>query len=156
MAGAAENIAFASQQQSNTSLDALNGSTFCDSTSGSMIMTSDSDDAGWVPANKGILKCETSVGKNRVKLGGGVLKCHSKMASAFFKAKDFDEEGCETTNTGGSGAFDKYTKTATKLAGGACLTVPCQSLANQTAEGTSDTNTLDGLNGLVYPCNLGP
>ena len=149
-AAAEESTLFA--DKSNTlSLDAQNGATFCDSTSGAMIMTSDSDDAGFVPANKDTLKCECTVGKNQGSLVAAALKCHIKLAHAFFKGQAFDEESCEETNPSQKGALDKYNAAATKLSGkGICP--PCLSLANQLALGTGDLGQVDAANSVAYPC----
>ena len=149
-AAAEESTLFA--DKSNTlSLDAQNGATFCDSTSGAMIMTSDSDDAGFVPANKNTLKCECTVGKNQGSLVAAALKCHIKLAHAFFNAKAFDEESCEETNPSQKGALDKYNAASTKLSGkGICP--PCLSLANQLALGTGDLGQVDAANSVAYPC----
>ena len=149
-AQAEESTLFA--DKSNTlSLDAQNGATFCDSTSGAMIMTSDSDDAGFVPANKNTLKCECTVGKNQGSLVAAALKCHIKLAHAFAKGQAFDEESCEETNPSQKGALDKYNAAATKLSGkGICP--PCLSLANQLALGTGDLAQVDAANSVAYPC----
>src|SRR5438309_4099238 len=149
LAGIGENIAFASKQQNSSSLDALNGGSFCDSTSGAMIMASDSDDAGFVPT-AAFLKCECGVAKNRTRLAAAVPKVHTAMATAFFKGKDYTEELFEGTNAG-KGALDKYNKTRDKLlASGGCPS--CLDQAHQDSLAAGDTATLDGLNVLVYPC----
>jgi len=149
-AQAEESTLFADKNNS-LSLDAQNGATFCDSSGGAMIMTSDSDDAGFVPANKDTLKCECTVGKNQGSLVAAVLKCHIKLAHAFFKGQAFDEESCEETNPSQKGAFDKYQAASTKLSGkGICP--PCLSLANQLALGAGDIAQVDAANFVAYPC----
>src|SRR5207253_3699673 len=53
------------------------------------------DDAGFVPADGNQLKCADAVGKELGKLAAAAIKCHVKMADAFFNGKDFDENICE-------------------------------------------------------------
>jgi len=133
------------------SLDAQNGATFCDSTSGSMIMTSDSDDAGWVPTTKNMLKCECTVGKNQGKLVHAALICHAKLAHSFALGKAFDEEACEETNTKGNAAHDKYTQAATKLLSkGICP--PCLGASQQEALAVNALGQVDAANVIAYPC----
>jgi hypothetical protein len=81
-----------------TSLDAMNGTVYCDSASGVLIDPS-GDDSGFKPNNLNNLKCADGVGKNASKLVKDLLTCHRKKADADFKAKTFDVTGCETKGT---------------------------------------------------------
>ena len=147
-----EQILFADKSQP-LSADAQIGETYCDSTSGAMVMTSDSDDAGWVPHTKDILKCECAFGRNQVKLGAAIAGCHVKMAASFFGGKDFDERTCEELDSiKHKSAVEKYDAAAAALVGkGTCP--PCADLAHQTARGEYLRAQLDSANSLAYPCH---
>ena len=145
-----ESTLFAAKTNS-LSLDAQNGGTFCDSTSGSMIMTSDPDDAGWVPANKDVLKCECTVGKNLGKLVHAALICHVKLAHAFANGKAFDEEACEESNAKGNAALQKYNHARDVILGkGVCP--PCLDQAHQDTLSAGALGQVDAANAIAYPC----
>jgi len=150
-AGAAVEEATLFADKSNSlSLDAQNGATFCDSTSGSMIMASDSDDAGFVPANKDVLKCECTVGKNLGKLVHASLICHVKLAHSFALGKAFDEEACEEIG-GGKGALGKFNHARDVIiAKGVCP--PCQDAAHQDTLAAGALGQVDAANVIAYPC----
>jgi hypothetical protein len=87
------------------SLDNLNGTFFCDTTSGNPI-DPDGEDAGTIPATPENYKCEVTYAKAWAKLTKYLYQCHAKMAASSFKGVVFDEEMCE--NTGGKSGLDKY------------------------------------------------
>jgi len=150
-AHAEESVLFAPKSQP-ASFDGQNGGVYCDSTSGSMIMTSDPDDGGFVPASKDMLKCECTVGKNLAKLAVAALKCHIKLADAFFKGKPYDEEACEEVDPAkGKAAHQRYTQAETViLSKGICP--PCLDQAHQDALGAGVIAQVEAGNALAYPC----
>jgi hypothetical protein len=131
------------------SLDAQNANVYCDSSSAALI---GDDDTGWVAVNADMLKCEEAVGKALGKLAVSVIKCHDKMNASFFKAKDFDEEGCESDDPRLS-ALVKFDRIRDKLiAAGICP--PCLNGAGQDAQATSVISQIDAGNAVAYPCGL--
>jgi len=106
-----------------SSLDAQNGSIYCDSASG-VHLDPTGDDAGWKPATQDNSKCADGVAKNIAKLVKDLLTCHRKKADADFKAKFFDIAACETK---GSGKFD--TRGGKLTSAGLCPT--CLNTAGQ-------------------------
>ena len=150
-AAAEESVLFAGKNN-GASLDAQNGNVYCDSTSGAMIMSSDSDDSGWVPADKNMLKCQCTVAKNLSKLAAATLKCHIKLADSFFKGKDFDENACEELDpVKHKSALERYKAAETTLlAKGICP--PCLNRTNQDALGAGSLALIEAANGLGYPC----
>lgn len=136
-----------------SSLDQLNAVVFCDPASGILI---GDDDAGFVPNDAGGLKCALTVGKMWNRLNAAVAKCHDKMNSSFFKARDFDEELCEETDpVSHRGALDKYNQQRDKLAGlGICP--PCLDSAALDAFAADVISHRDDTNAQIYPCTLGP
>jgi hypothetical protein len=96
------------------SLDALNGSFFCDPTSGNPIDPG-GDDAGTIPATPGNFKCSVVVAKSWAKLDAALYKCHAAQAVAVFKGvvPAIDEESCE--DTGLKSALTKYDTTVNKV-----------------------------------------
>src|SRR5436309_11308622 len=54
------------------------------------------DDAGFIPPNKDIAKCENSVAKNVGKAAACILSCHKKRANGVL-ADETAEDECETT-----------------------------------------------------------
>ena len=138
------------------SFDAQNGNVFCDSTSGAMIMTSDPDDAGWVPNSKDMLKCECTVAKNLSKLAVDALRCHIKLADAFFKGKPNDENSCEEVDPAkGKAALQKFTQAETVILG-KNICPPCLDKPHQAALGAGVLAQVEAGNSLAYPCNEGP
>jgi hypothetical protein len=136
------------------SLDAQNGSFFCDSSSAALI---GDDDAGFVPATDNMFKCQASVAKAVAKLIAAGTKCDYSMDKAFFfKAVDFDEEACEEHDPVRSrGALDKFNITRDKLVAlGICP--PCLDGAGIDAVAVAALTQLDGSNDELYPCNLAP
>jgi hypothetical protein len=106
------------------SMDAFNGSFFCDSTSGNLIDPG-GDDAGYIPGSDANFKCSVGVAKVWSKLDAYAVKCHIKAAAAIFRSALFDEEACE--DTGLKSALSRYNATVQKyIAAGLCP--PC--LAN--------------------------
>jgi len=146
---AAEESALFAGKNVAPSFDAQNGAVFCDSTSGAMIMNSDSDDAGWVPTDRLMLKCECAVDKNLGKLAGGALKCHIKMANAFFFGKQLDETRCE--EFGPRSPLGKYNVIETELLLKA-ICPPCLDQAHQDALGAGVLAQVEATNVLGYPC----
>jgi len=95
------------------------------------------DDTGFVPPDKGTLKCESSVTKNAAKLTLAVSICHDKAADAGVKGKTFDEEACETAARG------KYDAANAKLI--------CPSCIDSSATGDSVEAQLDtAANAAIY------
>ncbi len=134
------------------SLDAQNANVYCDSSSGAMI---GDDDAGFVPANANMYKCQVSVAKALGKLAASAIKCHDKMNVSFFKAKDFDEESCEEINLlmPTSGALAKFNRNRDKLVtAGICPA--CLNGASQDAQAASVLSQIDLGNAVAYPCGL--
>jgi hypothetical protein len=56
------------------------------------------DDAGFVPSDAAILKCESAVLKNVQKYLACLQKCHRKKALYALKGRPFDGEACEETD----------------------------------------------------------
>src|SRR5439155_11257250 len=95
-----------------TSLDARNGSFFCDP--GDAI---GDDDSGSVAAAYPVLKCELTVAKSVGRLYVFATRCHEKMNHAFAMGQDFGEETCEETDPiSHKGGLDKYNQQRDKLA----------------------------------------
>jgi hypothetical protein len=133
------------------SMDNLNSTFFCDSTSGNEIDPG-GDDGGFIPATPENYKCSVGVSKAWYKLTGYMYKCHSKLAAAVFKGTIFDEEACE--DTGGKSALDKYNLLVNKLITAGfcppCLTDPGPT--NALALGTSTVADADANLDDVYIC----
>ncbi len=85
-----------------SSLDAQNGTIYCDSASGVHLDPS-GDDTGFKPNSSDNLKCADGVAKNIAKLVKDLLTCHRKKADGDFKSKFFDVTACETK---GKGKYD--------------------------------------------------
>ena len=142
----AEEAVLLADQSNPLSLDARNGSIYCDATS-AVALDPSGDDAGFVPSTKDRLECADKVAKNLSKLEKKVFKCHLEAADRAFSLADpaFDEEGCEAR------ALAKYDAATTRLvAKGGCPT--CLSAANQHQLGIDAIARLDATNGGAYPC----
>jgi hypothetical protein len=127
------------------SFDQMNGSIYCDSTSGALI---GGDDTGWVPANHDMLRCEGKVGLNLAKLTAFGLKCQRKMNNNFFRGRDFDEEACETH------ALAKYNRVRDFLVA-QCAQFPCLDQAHQDAAAAAVISQFDGSDSSrFFPCGL--
>jgi len=149
---AAEEATLFADKTNPLSLDAQNGSVYCDSTSGALIDPS-GDDAGWKPNSGNELKCADTVGKELGKLVAGAIKCHIKMADQFFAGKDFDENVCEENDPAkGKSALQKYNAAMTKLTAKGICSQPCLSQANRLALGPNILSQVEAANVLVYPC----
>ncbi len=126
------------------SLDALNGSFFCDDTSGLTIAEPGGDEAGWIPTDSNGLKCGATLSKAYAKLLVGVHKCHAALARAGFGGSAFDDEACEQV------VQAKYDAAVQKLVAigvcPACLTAAASAL------GTDAVADLDAQLGELYPC----
>jgi hypothetical protein len=94
-----------SDQTVSGSVDNLNSTFFCDSSSGNLI-DAGGDDGGYVPSTKSHLKCGVVVAKGWGKLHVALSRCHYKLAAAVMKDKPFDPAACETT--GRSSASERY------------------------------------------------
>jgi hypothetical protein len=133
------------------SLDNLNGTFFCDSTSGNQIDPG-GDDAGFIPATADNYKCSVGVAKAWYKLRKSLYTCHSKLAKTVFKSGIFDEEACE--DTGGKSGLDKYNAYVNKLITAGicppCLTDPGPT--NALDLGTSTVADADTTLQNVYIC----
>jgi hypothetical protein len=154
-AGLQETLLLAGQgQTSPPSLDALNGTIFCDPTSGVPLAGAagdpDVDDAGSVPATPENLKCAVGVAKNISKLWSDIMtRCHSRAATLGFGGSYADDEACE------DGAFvgvrTRYERSAEKLAA-AGICPPCLDGPSQTVLGDAIETRADQDNGLIFVC----
>lgn len=133
------------------SLDALNGSFYCDSTTGLTIAEpggGDQDEAGFIPADAGANKCSVTVAKAYEKLVYSVYKCHYRMAQYAFAGKPFDEEACEETAPKGALArYNAYVQKA--IDAGIC---PACLASNAAAIGADAVADLDAQLGDIFPC----
>ena len=135
-------------QTNPDSLDALNGSFYCDTTSGLMISEPGGDEAGFIPASADNNKCSVTVAKAYRKLVYSVYKCHVQLGLAAFAGKPFDEELCEETAPKGALArYNAYVQKA--ILAGICP--PCL-VANATALGANAVAAIDAQNAEIYPC----
>lgn len=108
-------------QGTTGSMDALNGTFFCDATSGDLLDPG-GDDAGYIPATAANYKCSVVVAKAWAKLDKYLYSCHTKAAAVGFKSGIFDEEACE--DTGLKSAHAKYDAYVNRyIAAGICP--PC-------------------------------
>ena len=153
LAAAEEETLFADKNNPD-SLDAQNGSVYCD---GSTEVDPGGDDAGTVDAtavdaaNK--LKCADTVGKELGKLLAATIKCHQRTARAFLAGKDFDEEACEEDDpVKGRAALQKYAAAMDKLDQKGICTQPCLSRTNRDSLGKSALSQSDSMNQVMYPC----
>lgn len=89
------------------SVDNLNGTFYCDATSGELINPG-GDEAGYIPSTSDHLKCGGRVAKAWGGLQNALAKCHYKLAAAVFKGDTFDSAACETT--GDRSASGRYLK----------------------------------------------
>ena len=141
-------------QTSPPSLDALNGSMFCDPTSNVLLADTpgdpDADDAGYVPATPENLRCAVVVAKNVAKLWVGiVVRCHVRAAALSYKGEPADDEACEDGAI--FGVRSKYDKQVDKLVA-ANICPPCLDAAGQAALGDAIEARVDQENGLVFVC----
>jgi len=108
-------------QTETDSLDALNGSFFCDATSGLTIAEPGGDDAGYIPASANAQKCAVGAAKAYAKLVVSVYKCHAKAAQLGLAGRPFDEDACEDGAPPLRSARAKYDATLQKyVAAGIC------------------------------------
>ena len=115
----------------DAALDAFNGQVYCSGTQD----IEPTDDAGKVPEGtngKATLSCEDTTNKELGKLAAAMIKCHIKMADAFFKAKDFDENACEESG-GGKSAIEKFNAAMDKLDTKGTCTDACNARAQRDA-----------------------
>ena len=133
------------------SLDALNGSFYCDNTTGLTIAEpggGDQDDAGFIPASAENNKCAAIVLKAYAKLTKSVYACHYKLGAYAFAGKPFDEEACEENAPKGALArYDAYVNKA--IAAGICP--PCL-VSGANALGATLVSNLDTQNEEIFPC----
>ena len=73
---------------------------------------------GYVPPDKQVGKCESSVASNVAKYVKCVLKCRQQKADKAGSGKDFDEQACQNGPKGCRAAYDK--KVASLIAKGDC------------------------------------
>src|SRR5213593_1064761 len=164
LAAAEESTLFASKSNP-LSLDAQAGAVYCDTSGTSTPIDpagAGGDDAGTVDTTltptsaKPKLQCADAVGKELGKLVAASIKCHIKMADAFFGGKDFDENVCEENDPAkGKAALQKYNAAMTKLTGKGICTQACLSASNRTALGANVLAQVEAGNQLVYPCPSG-
>jgi hypothetical protein len=147
-AAAARRDTVLDDQTNPESLDALNGSFFCDDGSGLTIAEPGGDDGGWIPADAGGLKCAARIAKAYAKLVVAVDKCHLRAAKEAFGGDPFDDDACEQA------AQAKYDAVVQKLAAlglcPACLVAAAPGLA------TDAVADRDARLGDVYPCPAPP
>jgi len=106
---------------------------YCDNTSGTPL------DAGFVPPDKNVGKCEDGAYTALAKLIGGTAKCHIKMSLSKVKGVPYDEEACE------SKSLTKFDATRMKLK--SCPTCLATILPGL---GASTTAGVDAQNGRTY------
>ncbi len=134
------------------SMDAVNGTFFCDSTSGNLIDPG-GDDAGYIPVSDANFKCSVGVAKAWAKLDASAVKCHTKAAAAIFRGALFDEEACE--DTGLKNALARYNATVQKyIAAGLCPPCLADPMSGTYAPtlGTDLVAATDANNQDVYIC----
>lgn len=133
------------------SLDALNGSFYCDNSTGLTIADAgggDQDEAGFIPATISNYKCEATVLKEAMKLFDRVYYCHYKLASYAQAGRTFDVDACEGAGT--KGALGRYNKAVQRaIDAGTCP--PC-SVSGASALGSSLLASLDAQNEEIFPC----
>jgi hypothetical protein len=133
------------------SLDALNGSFFCDATTALTIADpggGDQDEAGVIPPDDGVNKCSRVVAKAYAKLVASVHKCHYKLAQYAFAGQPFDEELCEETAPKGARArYNAYVQKA--IDAGIC---PACLVSNAAGLGADAVADLDAQLIDIFPC----
>src|SRR5262249_34089897 len=103
--------------------------------------TTQPDDAGHVPPNKVIGKCENVVAKTATKLAAAIVVCHVRAAQAAFKGRTpVDEDGCE-------GAARATYDAATRKRSGCS---PCLDTAALATLADGIAATLDARNAALY------
>src|SRR5581483_1236028 len=133
------------------SLDALNGSIYCD---GAGDLDPAGDDAGKVPVDKATLACEDTVGGELAKLFANAVKCHAKVADMTYAAKSYSEEACEEVDPlKHKAAHEKYSTAMDNLDAKGVCTKPCLARSNRDALATSILTYADALTAATYPCN---
>jgi hypothetical protein len=127
-------------------LDGLvNGSLYCDATSGTPIDGS-GDEIGFVPATTGGWRCAGKLETATRKLGTGTLKCFSKEVRAAFRGKPFDLASCL-----GDGR-DDFDSTSLASISGACP--PCMESGRPALADGIDAY-LRTTRARTYPCLTG-
>jgi hypothetical protein len=142
-------------QSNPDSLDALNGSFFCDNTSGNTIAEPGGDDAGSIPSSSANFKCSAGLSKGWAKLVVTVYKCHVKAAVSGFKSSLFDEDGCEDGAPPLRSALARYNAQVQKyIDAGICPTCLTDSMSatNAFALGSAAVGDLDTQNAEIFPC----
>jgi hypothetical protein len=135
------------------SLDALNGTIFCDAASGAPLAGAagdpDGDDGGFVPATVENLRCAIGVAKDVSKLWTDILtRCHYRAALYGFRGAYADDEACEEGAYGVRTRYDGLA--ATLVAAGICPS--CLDGPGQSALGTAIQGRADQDNGLIFVC----
>jgi hypothetical protein len=139
-------------QTNSQSLDALNGSFFCDATSLQTIAEPGGDDAGFVPATDNAQKCSVATAKAYAKLLGDVYHCHLKAALYGLDGRVFDEDACEDGTPpppllSARGKYDKVVQHYVTLGiCPACVATNAPTLANDAI------TALDAQNADIFPC----
>jgi hypothetical protein len=132
-------------QTSPPSLDALNGSFFCDNTSGTPI-DSTGEEAGSVPSTLAHLKCESTVSRYAADMWNGIMyKCHVKAATYSFKSRTYDEDACHAYERA---KFNRYSDRL--VLQGICP--PCLDGAAQAAIADAIEARADSENDVVFTC----
>src|SRR5207253_8636938 len=99
------------------------------------------------------LQCADATGKALGALVAASIKCHIKMADAFFGGKDFDENACEENDPAkGKSALQKYNAAMTTLTGKGVCTQGCLSRSEERRVGPNILAQVDAGNALIYPC----
>ncbi len=127
-----------------TSLDALNGTLYCDAGA-----PFGGDNSGNVPTTKDALKCEDGLNKCVAKLVKDYTKCHASAAKAAVKGTAFDEEACEEgpiPGKPGKAAVERFNACTGKVTakGG------CAGCENTAGHAFNVDALIDSLNNLVY------
>ena len=130
-------------------LDAQNGAVYCD---GTTEIDPGGDDAGNIPGSDDRLACADATGTALAKLAAAVIKCHRRMADAFFVGKEFDERGCEDLSVDHKSALEKYEAVNTHLDIGGTCTQVCLGRKQRSALALNVLSQIEAANSSFYPC----
>src|SRR5262249_13811431 len=129
------------------------GDVYCDSTMGAMLIDPSGDDAGFVPHVSSELKCADTVGSQLGRFARAAIRCHRKMADAFFAGKDFNESACEELDPARhKSALEKYAAAMGRLDATGMCTQPCLDRTHRDALALSFLTQLEAMTNTFYPC----
>jgi hypothetical protein len=143
---AAEETTLLADQTNPLSLDARNGSVYCDPTS-AVLISPGGDDAGFVPSTTPHRRCADRVALRLARLDSTIRTCHATAADRGLRLADpsFDEEACEAK------ALARYDLVTKRLvARNGCPA--CLSATNQDALAVDLVAERDAVNANLYPC----